>query len=282
MAEGLYEPLVMFFGLTNSPATFQAMMNTLFRTLIASGDLMVYMDDMAIHTGRNKGETEEEHIRRHRKIVNEVLTILEENNLYLNIDKCEFEQDHIDFLGVHVENNQLKMEEGKIDKVKNWTPPKNLREVRRFLGFMGYYRYFIKGYSVITKPLLELTKQSTPWHWVSPDPHLKVGEGQYRDRVLGVPLKPLKTVSTVATNTTTPPCAPPPLRSRGAPTAAATVTALCNALTSSHKRSTIRRASRQILSRYLQSLRKARPLLAATQSVRSSLYHGGQESLGPN
>jgi hypothetical protein len=167
-AEGLYEPLVMFFGLTNSPATFQAMMNTLFRTLIASGDLTVYMDDMAIHTGRREEETEEEHIRRHRRIVNEVLTILEENSLYLNIDKCEFEQDHIDFLGVRVENNQLKMEEGKIDKVKNWTPPRNLREVRRFLGFTGYYRYFIKGYSAIAKPLLELTKQSTPWHWDAP------------------------------------------------------------------------------------------------------------------
>jgi hypothetical protein len=165
MAKGLYEPLVMFFGLTNSPTTFQAMMNTLFRTLIASGDLMVYMDDMAIHTGRREGETEEEHIRWHRRIVNEVLTILEENNLYLNIDKCEFEQDHIDFLGVRVENNQVKMEEGKVDKVKNWTPPRNLKEVRRFLGFTGYYRYFIKGYSAIAKPLLELTKQSTPWHW---------------------------------------------------------------------------------------------------------------------
>jgi len=160
--------LIMFFGLTNSPVTFQAMMNTLFRTLIASRDLTVYMDNMAIHTGRNEGETEEEHIRRHRRIVNEVLAILEENSLYLNIDKCEFEQDHIDFLGVRVENNQLKMEEGKINKVKNWTPPRNLREVRRFLGFTGYYRYFIKGYSAIAKLLLELTKQSTPWHWDAP------------------------------------------------------------------------------------------------------------------
>jgi hypothetical protein len=163
-AEGLYKPLVMFFGLTNSPATFQAMMNMLFRMLIASGNLIVYMDNMAIHTGQEEGETEEEHIRRHRRIVNKVLTILEENNLYLNIDKCKFEQDHIDFLGVCIENNQMKMEEGKIDKVKNWTPPRNLKEVRRFLGFTGYYRYFIKGYSAIAKPLLEFTKQSTPWH----------------------------------------------------------------------------------------------------------------------
>jgi hypothetical protein len=58
-AEGLYEPLVMFFGLTNSPMTFQAMMNTLFQTLIASRDLTVYMDDMAIHMGQREGETEE-------------------------------------------------------------------------------------------------------------------------------------------------------------------------------------------------------------------------------
>jgi len=58
-------------------------------------------------------------VRWHRRIVNEVLTILENNNLYLNIDKCEFKQDHIDFLGVHIENNQMKIEEGKIDKVKN-------------------------------------------------------------------------------------------------------------------------------------------------------------------
>jgi len=158
----------MFFGLTNSPATFQAMINTLFQMLIASRDLTVYMDDMAIHTGRNKGEMEEEHIKQHRRIVSEVLTILEENNLYLNIDKCEFEQDHINFLGVQVENNQLKMEEGKISKVKSWVLPRNLREVRRFLGFMGYYRYFIKGYSAIAKQLLELTKQSTPWHWDTP------------------------------------------------------------------------------------------------------------------
>jgi hypothetical protein len=102
---------------------------------------------------------------------------------------------------------------------------------------------------------------------LSPDLHLKAGEGQYLDHVLEVPSKPLRTVSTVATSTTTPPCAPPPSHLRGALTAAATVTALRNALTSSHKHSTMRRASRQILSRYLQSLRKVHPLLAATQSV---------------
>src|SRR6266851_4730350 len=93
------------------------MMNTLFRNLIASGDLTVYMDDMAIHTSPRDGETHEEHLERHRRIVNEVLAILEQNSLFLNIDKCEFEQPHIDFLGIHVENNQMKMEDAKIDRV---------------------------------------------------------------------------------------------------------------------------------------------------------------------
>ena len=100
--EGLFEPTVMSFGLTNSPVTFQTMMNTLFRTQIASGNLTVYMDDMAIHTRQEKGETVAGHIKRHRRIVSEMLEMLGNNDLYLNINKCEFKQPHIDFLGVCV------------------------------------------------------------------------------------------------------------------------------------------------------------------------------------
>jgi len=68
-----------------------------------------------------------------------VLAILEQNNLYLNINKCEFEQTHIDFLGVRIKNNQLKMEDAKIEGVWDWRQPRNLKEVRRFLGFTRYY-----------------------------------------------------------------------------------------------------------------------------------------------
>ncbi len=163
--KGLYEPTMMFFGLTNSPVTFQSMMNTLFCNLIASRELTIYINDMAMHMSPKEGETHEEHLERHQKIVNEVLAILEQNNLYLNINKCEFKQMHIDFLGVHVKDNQLKMEDTKIERVRNWAPPRNLKEVQQFLGFTRYYRYFIKGYSAITRPLLDLTKQATPWHW---------------------------------------------------------------------------------------------------------------------
>ncbi len=71
--KGLYEPTVMFFGLTNLLATFQTMMNTIFRDLIADGSMMVYMDDMAIHTAQQPDETENKHIAQHRTIVNQVL-----------------------------------------------------------------------------------------------------------------------------------------------------------------------------------------------------------------
>ena len=98
--KGLYEPTVMFFGLTNLLATFQTMMNTIFRDLIADGSMMVYMDDMAIHTAQQPDETENKHIAQHRTIVNQVLQKLDEHDLYLNPNKCDFELPYIDFLGV--------------------------------------------------------------------------------------------------------------------------------------------------------------------------------------
>ena len=152
----------MFFGLTNSPATFQTMMNTIFREQIARGTMTVYMDDIAVHTRQEKGESEDQHIARHRKLVKEMLTILEKHDLFLNVEKCKFEQPSIEFLGVRVGRGQVEMQDSKVDKVRGWKPPRNVTGVRRFLGFTGYYRYFIKGYSAIAKPLLELTRQSTP------------------------------------------------------------------------------------------------------------------------
>ena len=155
----------MFVGLTNSPATFQTMMDTIFREQITRGTLTVYMDDIAIHTKREPNETEEQHLERHRKLVREMLTILRQNDLYLNIDKCQFEQSEVDYLGVRVGGKKIHMEEAKVEKVKDWKPLRNAMEVQCFLGFTGYYCYFIKGYSQIAQPLLDLTKQSTTWHW---------------------------------------------------------------------------------------------------------------------
>jgi len=105
----------MFFGLTNSPATFQTMMDTLFQEQIARGTLTVYMDDIVIHTKRENGETEDQHLQRHRQLVKEMLTILWKNSLYLNIEKCQFERREVDYLGVHIGGKSIKMEEAKVE-----------------------------------------------------------------------------------------------------------------------------------------------------------------------
>ena len=137
--EGLFEPTVMFFGLTNSPATFQMMINTIFRREVALGWLSVYMDDIAIHMKPRQGETEKEHRKRHRQYTHQVLDIFEQNDLYLKPEKCEFEKEEIEYLRVIVGHNTLRMDPKKLAAVAEWPTPKNLTNVRQFLEFTGYY-----------------------------------------------------------------------------------------------------------------------------------------------
>ena len=103
---GLFEPLVMFFGLTNSPATFQTMMNDLFKELIDEGCVVIYMDDILIFT-----ETSEEHHR----IVKRVLEVLARNKLYLKAEKCSFEQTQVEYLGLVISAGQIEMDPVKIE-----------------------------------------------------------------------------------------------------------------------------------------------------------------------
>ena len=128
--EGLFEPTVMFFGLTNSPATFQTMMNAIFCQEVGEGWLSVYMDDMAIHTAKLPHETKEQHVQRHHTYVHRVLTKLEENDLYLKPEKCEFEKEEIEYLGVIVGRNHLKMSLKKLQGVADWPVPKTPTDIR--------------------------------------------------------------------------------------------------------------------------------------------------------
>jgi Reverse transcriptase (RNA-dependent DNA polymerase) len=152
--EGLFKPTVMFFGLTNSLAMFQTMMNSIFADDIAEKWLTVYMDDMAIHTKCWPGETEELHIQRHQSYVKCILDKLMKHNLFLKPEKCAFEQPSIKFLDVQITQGEVQMDDTKVEKVRNWQTPTNITEICKFLGFMGYYCYFIKDYSKITHPLL--------------------------------------------------------------------------------------------------------------------------------
>jgi Reverse transcriptase (RNA-dependent DNA polymerase) len=163
--KGLFKPTVMFFGLTNSLATFQTMMNTIFADDIAKKWLTVYMDDMTIHTKCQPEEMEEQHIQWHRIYVKRVLAKLMEHNLFLKPEKCSFEQPSIKFLGVRITQGEVQMDDTKVEKVRNWRTPTNVTEVQKFLGFAGYYCYFIKDYSKITRPLLQSTHLTTPWSW---------------------------------------------------------------------------------------------------------------------
>jgi reverse transcriptase-like protein len=128
-SEGLFEPTMMFFSLTNSPATFQMTMNTIFHKQVAQGWLSVYMDNIAIHTKRRPGEMEEEHHKRHQAYIHIVLDILEQHDLYLKPEKYAFEQEEIDYLGVIVGQGTLKIDPKKIQGVADWSLPTMVTEV---------------------------------------------------------------------------------------------------------------------------------------------------------
>jgi len=102
---GLFEPVVMFFGLTNSPATFQTMMNDIFHSLINKGDVATFIDNVLVGT-----ETEKEH----DELVEEILKRLEEHDLYVKPKKCEWKVQEVGFLGVVIGPNRIKMEKEKV------------------------------------------------------------------------------------------------------------------------------------------------------------------------
>ena len=110
--QGLFEPNVMFFGLTNSPATFQTMMNAIFQEELREGWLTIYMDDMLIHTKKD--------VPLHRKLVHCVLDKLQCHDLFLKPEKCLFEQSTMEFLGVVLENGTIRMDPTKIKGVADW------------------------------------------------------------------------------------------------------------------------------------------------------------------
>jgi hypothetical protein len=155
---GLYEYTVMPFGLSNAPATFQNMMNHIFRDLLDLG-LIVYLDDILIYA-----ETEEEYDR----IVTDVLKRLAENRLPISQDKCFWSTTRVDFLGYAISKDGIEMAQDKVQCIRDWECPRSLRDVQSFIGFANFYRRFIEGFSKIAKPLSDSTKGS-PKDWIWTD-----------------------------------------------------------------------------------------------------------------
>src|SRR3989440_492878 len=152
---GHYEYLVMPFGLTNAPATFQSLINA---TLQEYLDVFVvaYLDDVLIYSAG----TLEEHIQDVKKVMKK----LQQKDLQLKIEKCEFHQKEVSFLGSIVSTNGIQMDPEKVKAVKDWPRPTNVKEVQAFANF---YRRFIKGYSLTAGPLFELTKKDMVFNWTA-------------------------------------------------------------------------------------------------------------------
>ena len=115
-----FEPMVMFFGLCNSLATFQAMMNNYFRDYLDEGWVVIYMDDILIFS-----KDHDEHQERTRKI----LQRLQKHDLYLKAEKCKFDVQEVEFLGLIVKPNQLSMDPTKLAGIKDWPAPTNVKGV---------------------------------------------------------------------------------------------------------------------------------------------------------
>ena len=118
---GLFEPLVMFFGLTNSPATFQTMMNDIFTDMITEGVVVVYLDDILIFT---------KELPAHREVTCRILQQLADHGLYLRLKKCEFEQTKVKYLGLVVSENHVEIDPVKVARVCDWPEPRNKKEVQ--------------------------------------------------------------------------------------------------------------------------------------------------------
>ena len=127
---GSFKPTVMFFGMTNSPATFQAIMNEILRDLINEGKVTAFVDNVLVGTEMEEG---------HDKIVEEILRRLEENDLYIKLEKCMWKARKIGFLGVVIGPNGIEMEKEKVDEVLSWPELKNVKDIRKFLDLASYY-----------------------------------------------------------------------------------------------------------------------------------------------
>src|SRR5271169_4111306 len=154
--KGLFEPTVMFFGLCNSPATFQAMMDDIFKDMLDEGVVIDYMDDLLIPASDN--ETSE-------KVTRRVLQRLREHDLYCKPKKCEFDQPKIEYLGMIIEEGKISMDPTKLRGIRDWPIPTTVKQVRAFLGFGNFYRRFIKKFSDLARPLNNLLKKDVKFEW---------------------------------------------------------------------------------------------------------------------
>ena len=163
---GLFESLVMTFGLTNAPPTFQTMMDAIFIVQIRRGDTGTYIDDIGIATaGDPTGSMSPEDF--HIWAIKQVLQLCREHNLFLKPEKCIFLKPEIPWLGHIISGLGIRPDPVKLTGIKDWPVPTNVSSLRSYLGIMSYYRRYIKDFSLIARPLNDLLKKTAVWQWES-------------------------------------------------------------------------------------------------------------------
>jgi hypothetical protein len=152
---GLFEYLVMPFGLQNAPATFQHFINSVLHEFLDKF-ASAYLDDIIIYSKTRKA---------HREHVKKVLAALQKAGLQIDINKCEFNTQETKYLGLIVSSNGIKMDPKKVAAIKDWKTPKTLKELQSFLGFANFYRRFIRGFATVAQPLTSLLKSTKLWNF---------------------------------------------------------------------------------------------------------------------
>ncbi|KAL5579093.1 hypothetical protein UlMin_011535 [Ulmus minor] len=131
------------------------LMNQIFKEYLDQF-VIVFIDDILIYS-RSK-EEHERHLRM-------VLQTLREKKLFAKFKKCEFWLENVSFLGHIISKEGIAVDPGKIEAIKSWPTPTNVKEVRSFLGLAGYYQRFVEGFSKISSPLTQLTRKNVKFQW---------------------------------------------------------------------------------------------------------------------